>query len=307
MGLIGGYFTSCYAGVHLVCASPFDFISHPLLWADMVEKYKADFTCAPNFAFALLLRRLEQTQRISDWNHVKRAVFGGEPTNAGVVQKVITKLNMEPQNVWNMYGIAECGLCVTAGVAELGDDGLVSCGLLSDASIAGEVRIVKDGNAVEDGREGVIWVQSSRVASGYYGQKKKTQQTFQNRLSEGSGFEQGRWLDTGDIGKIINGSLYVTGRAKDVIIVNGKNYYPTDVEQAVDLAFSSFIRPGRTASFQIGDATIGVTVETRKTTLNDQDKGIEAQIASQILSSQGILVQTVLVLKPGCNPKTTSG
>ena len=300
MGLISGFMASLYANVKYITASPIDFISRPLLWADMVEKYKASFTSAPTFAYALLLKRLKQANRKSDWSHLKRAMFGGEPVRADVVEKVIQELKVKPEHVYNMYGLAEGIALLTGGPATSDEDGIVMCGPTHPGEVS--LCIVKDGQQIPDGEVGNIWAQSPYLASGYYGKEDLTVSTFRNTLPG----RDDHWLDTGDLGRVVNGKLFATGRAKDVIIVNGKNFYPTDIEASVDHVFGETIRPGRSAAFQLGDATIGIVVEPRKMKAA-KSSGIDRDIMNHTLQYHGLVVQAVLVLSPGAVPKTTSG
>ena len=299
MGLIGGFMTTLFAGPHTIACSPLDFIQRPLLWTEMVERYQAHFTCAPNFAFALLLRKLGEKGQAASWSHVRCAIFGGEPTDASVVERLRTELGMPSNAVWNMYGMAECGLCVTAAHA-LSLDGLVSCGP-ADVPYA-TIRIVVEGRRVADGELGSIWVRSALVASGYWGQPELTDGTFQNTL-EG---EFGQWLDTGDLGKLVDGHLYLTGRLKDVIIIQGKNYYPTDLERTIDDSLPGEVRPGSTAAFQHGEG-VGIVTEARKGNEAVADDELLGRIRSAVQREHGAEVVYVCILRERSVPKTTSG
>ncbi|CAB9524433.1 D-alanine--D-alanyl carrier protein ligase (Partial), partial [Seminavis robusta] len=300
MGLAG--FMSClYTSSHLVVASPLDFIVKPLLWSDMVETYQATHTAAPNFAYALLLKRLEQANRTADWSCMKAAMFGAEPAQGHVVEAVAKTLSVKPEHVYNNYGLAESVVLLTGGPACPDAEGVVCCGAVDSPTL--KIRIVDDGREAEEGQVGSIWAQSPRVAAGYYGQPELTTSTFANALP---GYD-GIWLDTGDLGKVVDGQLYVTGRVKDVIIVNGKNYYPTDMELSVDETFGDIIRPGRTSAFQHGEASVGITVEGRKGFEKSANEDLVIQIANHVSLVHGLFVCEVVVLKLGVTPKTTSG
>ncbi|CAB9522643.1 D-alanine--D-alanyl carrier protein ligase [Seminavis robusta] len=301
MGLVAGFMSSLYAGIHLVMASPLDFVVNPLLWTDMVEKYQADLTCAPNFAYALLLKRLKQANRKANWSCVRRAMFGGEPAQSHVVEAAAKTLSIKPEHVYNIYGLAESVVFLTGGSAYPNSEGLVCCGGVDSPTL--KLRIVKDGKEVEEGQVGSIWAQSPRVAAGYYGQPELTTSTFANVLP---GYD-GSWLDTGDLGKVVDEQLYVTGRVKDVIIINGKNYYPTDVELSIDDVFGDVIRPGRTTAFQHGEESVGITVEGRKDFDKAANEDLAIQIANHVSQAHGLLASEVVVLKLGVTPKTTSG
>ncbi|CAB9531010.1 MSMEG_5435/MSMEI_5285 [Seminavis robusta] len=301
MGLAAGFMSSLYAGTSLVMASPLDFIANPLLWSDMVETYKATLTCAPNFAYALLLKRLEQANQTANWSCVKRAMFGGEPAQSRVVEAAAKTLSIKPEHIYNIYGMAESVVFLTGGPANPDSEGLVSCGEAASPTL--KLQIVEDGKEVEEGQVGSIWAQSPRVAAGYYGQSELTTATFANALP---GYDS-PWLDTGDLGKIVDGQLYVTGRVKDVIIINGKNYYPTDVELSIDETFGDVIRPGRTTAFQHGEDSIGITVEGRKGFDKTAKSDLALQISNHVSQVHGLLAHEMVVLKLGVTPKTTSG
>ncbi|CAB9513800.1 D-alanine--D-alanyl carrier protein ligase [Seminavis robusta] len=301
MGLVAGFMSSLYSGVPLVVASPLDFVVRPLLWADMIENFHATHTCAPNFAYALLLKRLEQAKRVADWSSIECAMFGAEPAQSHVMDAVSKTLCIKRENVCNTYGLAEAVVFLTGGSACPDAEGLVCCGEVDSPTL--KLRIIQDGKEVEHGEVGSIWAQSPRVAAGYFGQPELTTATFANKLP---GYD-GTWLDTGDLGKVVNGQLYVTGRVKDVIIINGKNYYPTDAELSIDAAFGDIIRPGRTAAFQYGDASIGITVEARKGFDKSANKELAIQLSNHVSQVHGLFVAEAVVLKLGVTPKTTSG
>ncbi|CAB9524728.1 D-alanine--D-alanyl carrier protein ligase [Seminavis robusta] len=293
---------NCAALVKMTNATP---SSVAALWVpqyhDMIEHYQATHTCAPNFAYALLLKRLEQANRTANWSCVKRAMFGGEPAKSHVVEAVAKTLSIKPAHVYNIYGLAESVVFLTGGSAYPDSEGLVCCGEVDSPTL--KLRIVQEGKEVEDGQVGSIWAQSPRVAAGYYGQPKLTTSTFANILP---GYD-GSWLDTGDLGKVTDSQLYVTGRVKDVIIINGKNYYPTDVELSIDDLFGDIIRPGRTTAFQNGDTSVGITVEGRKGFDKSENEDLAVQIANHVSQFHGLFASEVVVLKLGVTPKTTSG
>ncbi|CAB9504321.1 D-alanine--D-alanyl carrier protein ligase [Seminavis robusta] len=301
MGLVGGFMSCLYSGVTLVMTSPLDFLSKPIIWSDMIDAYQATHTCAPNFAYALLLKRLKEANRTADWSFLKFAGFSAEPTQQRVVEDVVKTLSVRPGNVHNLYGLAESVVWLTGGPAIPDSEGLVCCGEVDSPTL--KIRIVQDGKEVEGGQVGSIWTQSPRVAAGYFGQPELTTATFANELS---GYD-GPWLDIGDLGRVVDGQLYVTGRVKDVIIINGKNYYPTDVESSMDDAFGDIIRPGRTTAFQYGEDSIGITVEARKGFDMSVDKDLAIQVSNHVSELHGLFVCEVVVLKIGVTPKTTSG
>lgn len=235
---------------------------------------------------------------------VRIAMHGGEPVDASVVRLMQEELNMPAQAIWNGYGQAEVGLYITAGGISLRGH-LASCGMppiLRDSRgellpVQPVVRIASmeddedretTGHAMpaSDGTVGHVWVRTPIVANGYYGNPDKTAETFHNCL-EG---EEGEWLETGDLGMFEDGVFYVTGRSKDVIIIYGDNYYPVDLERALDAAYEGVLRPGSTACFQKDKASVGVVAEVPKTA-SAEEVPTAASIRSTVQRASGANVR----------------
>ena len=289
--------TTIYARTHSVVCSPLDFIQRPLLWHEMIIRYRAHFTCAPNFAFGLVIKRLEQEGLLesADWSCLHCVVLGGEPTEACTLKRMTTALRVHPGALYSMFGMAECGLRVTAGPALTLADGIVSCGEACDALVS--TRIVNADNGgrrvLLEGEVGSIWVRTQLAASGYWGQPELSEATFGNVLPG----EAGVWLDTGDLGKIAEGQLCVTGRLKDVIIIYGKNHMATDVERCLEDAFATEIRLGSTAAFQHDSSSVGIVAEARKG--GEKNVPAPAQLRALVQQALGVQVHYVCVCRPG--------
>lgn len=179
-------------------------------------------------------------------------------------------------------------------------DGIPSSGPVNDFS---KVRVVKHGEVVaQEGEVGELYVQSPVVASGYWGQGMLTEETFKNNLQS----ESGNWLATGDLGKIVKGKFYVTGRKKDVIIVNGKNYYPIDIERTIEDAFRNQVRQGCVAAFQHSPLSAGITVEVRKGISKDEIP-LATEISKLVSVEHGVKITYCLICNDHTLPKTTSG
>ncbi|CAB9531468.1 Putative fatty-acid--CoA ligase FadD21 (Partial), partial [Seminavis robusta] len=132
MGLVGGYLTCFYSGCALKATSPLNFLSRPLLWNEMITKYKANVAASPNFGCALLMRRLQQAKGVTaDWSCVDRIILGAEPLTKEVVTGLQKDLNMRPEAISNVFGLAECGVWITGSVANLNtmvDETHINCG-----------------------------------------------------------------------------------------------------------------------------------------------------------------------------------
>lgn len=304
MGLIGFFFTVIYSGVTGVVCSPLDFILQPTLWHDMVIKYRADTTIGPNFSFGLLTKRLLAAAKsgkvIEPWSFVRRVICAAEPVDPVVMNQVISVLGVSPTSLYIGYGLAEVGLAACFTQFEI-IDGLVACGNTEGQST---IRIVNENKQlIDDQIVGEIYINAPNlVASGYWGKPNETRDTFANEI-EG---ENGTWLATGDLGVIIRGKVFVTGRNKEVIIINGLNYFPVDIERTVENAYPSCIRPGCVAAYQHTDSSVGVLAELRKGFKKEDCPGA-FDLVNLIAEKNQIPVGYLCLLRDHTIPKTTSG
>ncbi|MFF4772587.1 fatty acyl-AMP ligase [Microtetraspora fusca] len=263
MGLVGLQLQALYTGADLVFMSPNAFVARPVRWLELISRYGADWTVSPDFGYSWCTRRITDEQLAGlDLSTLDMALSGAEPIKAATLadfERRFAPAGFRP-TTWNPgYGLAECTLmvsCVPRGqgatvrtfaasalerhqaIPDPGGVPLVACG-----PVAGlDLRIVDpdDCAPVPDGRIGEIWVAGPSVALGYRGRPEETRATFRAG--------GGRWLRTGDLGFLLDGQLYVTGRIKDVIIVNGRNLYPQDLEAAASRANSA---AGRSAAFGV--------------------------------------------------------
>ena len=157
----------------------------------------------------------------------------------------------------------------------------------------------------QDGEEGEIWVSSDSVAGGYWNRPQLSEETFHAKL-EGAGEEDPEFLRTGDLGFWEEGNLYITGRMKDLIILNGKNYYPEDIEQAVSNA-SPDVRPGCSAAFSIASGATGE--EEAVAVVFELRPGVPATheqlrlIRNTVARKAGVTPQLLVAIQPRDNPE----
>ena len=247
MGLVGFHLTGLFGGVrqyHLETAS---FVRRPLLWLELLSRYGATITAAPNFSQALVLSRLNSVER-PDWNlaSVRLVMNGAEPISVDLMREFLARLKpfgLREEAMFPCYGLAEATLAVcfpplgevpriehldrvelqTNGRAVAATDAGPAIRFASEGFPVGgcAVRVVDaDDHAVAERVVGHIQIRGANVTSGYYG------------LSSDLLFTADGWLRTGDLGFLNAGRLCVTGRVKDMLIVNGQNLYAHDVEQA---------------------------------------------------------------------------
>jgi len=326
MGMVGFLTIPMYFGAELVKVTPMDFLRDTLLWAKLIDKYKGTMTAAPNFAYALLAKRLRRNAKPGDFDlsTLRFALSGAEPVEPADVEDLLDAgkpFGLSPSAILPAYGMAETTLAVSfsecnAGlvVDEVDADllaalrravpatrgntrRLASLGpLLKDL----EIRVVgEDGTILPYRGVGVIELRGESLTPGYL-----TMGGFMPAQDE-----QG-WYDTGDLGyQMENGHVVVCGRVKDVIIMAGRNIYPTDIERAAGRVEG--VRPGCAVAVRLdaGHAreTFAVAVESNAFEDPTEVRRIEHQVAHEVLKEVDVRPRNVVVLGPGTIPKTPSG
>ncbi|CAG8778618.1 5949_t:CDS:2, partial [Acaulospora morrowiae] len=160
---------------------------------------------------------------------------------------------------------------------------------------------------------GEVWISSQSVGKGYYGKDKISEETFRTKLANCDHGNHGNFLRTGDLGFIYNGELFVTGREKDVIIINGKNHYPQDIELSVQECHNE-IRPGCIAALHHQDHEVGTDslivlaeIRNQKEVRPEHLQLIVDEISRVVPAKHGLSAQRIIILKQHSLPKTTSG
>jgi fatty-acyl-CoA synthase len=336
MGLIGFVVAPLYALVQVMFLPTTAFIRRPSLWLDAIHRFRGTITFAPNFAYALATRAVTEGQaRAWDLSCMRALGCGAEPIQPDVLRAFLArfaKQGLAPESILPSYGMAEATLAITfadidaplrtdrvdvdamrAGRAEPVVNGgaameLVSCGrpfpgheiaIVGGGSRPG-LRPDEPGSApgpagrhLGEREVGEIWLRGPSVTAGYFGDAEATSEAF-----------DGGWLRTGDLGYRAGGELFICGRAKDLIILNGKNFYPQDIERVVSRIDG--IRDGQCVAFSRLDATgaeVAVVVaESRKNV-----EGLAAAILAAVRAELGLTVSEVYFIKRGTLPKTSSG
>lgn len=244
MGLMGTILVSMFQGVPLVTMSPLHFVQSPRRWLEAITHYKVTIAVGPNFSLDMCSDVLAGGDNTDlDLSTLERLYCGAEPISVDTLtrfEQATAPLGFNLDALVPCYGMAETTLYVSGKSpgrnyhtepspepSALPRD-VVSCGKV-DAEHT--VRIVEPTSleALSDGRIGEIWVAGPSVAAGYHDRHYLTRRVFGARIAG----ELGGYLRTGDLGFVRSGELFVTGRIKDLIIVNGRNIYPQDVEANV--------------------------------------------------------------------------
>ncbi|MDQ3269092.1 MAG: amino acid adenylation domain-containing protein, partial [Pseudomonadota bacterium] len=337
MGLIGNVLQSIHVGAHCYIMTPAAFLQKPMRWLQAVSEYRATSSFAPNFAYDLCARRgaPEELARL-DLSQWTMALNGAEPVRPETLERFSKKYapcGFDERAFYPGYGLAEATLFVS-GVGRLNGLTLFDADaeLLDRASLARPAgadtvarRLVSSGRAwhdtslviadpttlarCADGAVGEIWVRNDSVATGYWGREEATESSFGARLSDRSGDGE-HYLRTGDLGFLHHGHLFVTGRLKELIILRGANYYPQDVERAVQDALPC-LKQGAGAAFSVeadGEEQLVIVQEVDRTQMRKLDAEAVIQGAREaVLQSLGVLPQAVVLIRPATLAKTSSG
>ncbi len=319
MGLILLIGTPVFLGARSVFFTPMEFVRDPLRWIRLLADYPGAVTAAPNFAFdsaAAVAPSLEDV----DLSRANSILNGSEPVRADTVaafERAFAPFGLPRSAHKPCYGLAEATVFVTTtrdegatvtsfDQSELRQGRAVAAAgeaLVSVGSTCGQqVAIVDKEMRLQDGCIGEIWVRGPNVANGYWGRTDRGE-TFDARLDGEPG-----WLRTGDLGFVRDGQLYVTGRLKDLIIVDGRNHYPQDIEATVEAAHE-LIRPGRVAAFAIEGAAgegVAVVAEYRREPGDDQEAVVTA-VRRAVAAAHDLPLRGFRLVRPGWVPRTSSG
>ncbi|KAL2641753.1 hypothetical protein R1flu_009340 [Riccia fluitans] len=339
MGLIGSFLAGLVCGGHIVKFSPITFIRKPLMWLSLIEKYRVTHTAAPNFGFELVLKRYEALKAIGkepklDLSSLNFLMVGAEPINSRTVKEFVEifwDAGVREQIFAPGFGLAEncVFICCAHGRNEpvrVDSQGRVSCGYIRSGEpqhkdICADVRIVNPLTLeeVREGVEGEIWISSPSNGKGYWGLEELTRETFCAQLNRASPDDsQKRFVRSGDLGRNIQGNLFVTGRIKDLIIVGGRNHYPSDIEKTVENC-SNLIKPGCSAAFsiaanvlrskgiEVADESEGIVVVVEVRDESQAQPDLVLKVKSSVAEVHGLQVSFVNLIKPRTIPKTTSG
>jgi len=327
MGLIGAWLGSLHYGFRLVAMSPLAFLARPQAWLHAIHRYRGTMSAAPNFAYQLCARRIDERDLegldLTSW---RLAFNGAEPVSPETLEEFAARFErygLRREALMPVYGLAECtvGLAfpplnrgpkidridrtvfANTGRAEPVAEGdvrdavrFVACG----HPIPGhQIRIVDNaGRELPERQEGRLQFTGPSATQGYYRNPEATRLLF-----------DGAWLDSGDYAYIAEGDVYLTGRAKDLIIRAGRNLYPYELEETVGNIPG--IRKGCVAVFGTIDPRsnveqIVVLAETRETDVEIRDK-LKRQINDAAFELLGMAPDDIVLAPPHTVLKTSSG
>ncbi|MCP2247288.1 fatty acyl-AMP ligase [Lentzea aerocolonigenes] len=323
MGLIGGVLDPLYAGRPAVLFPAGIFVRSPVSWLRLISQLGRADSCAPNFALDLCVRRVSEAQRarldLSGW---EMALIGGEPVRAGTLERfleVFVPVGLRRGTLVPGYGLAESTVMVTSAlvgegpvilrcdadaltrgralpVDPPGGRRLVSCGPVPPSVTL----VIADPGTLQEcaeGEVGEIFVQGPSVGTGYWN---RPDEVFHAELPG----RRGTFLRTGDTGFRWDGELFVTGRAKEVIIVAGANHHPHDLEATAETS-----HPAVLACCVLGveDGQREQVVVLAEVVGDVDVNEIATAVRRTVHTGHGVRVDDVVLLAPGTLPRSSSG
>jgi acyl-CoA synthetase (AMP-forming)/AMP-acid ligase II len=328
MGLIGGWLWPLGTRLRHVLMATEVFLTEPTFWLQAMSQIKASITVAPNFGYALAVKRVKpDLVKHLDLSNLRTCICGAEPIDANVMhafQDKFSAAGLRPHVMLPVYGLAEATLAVTftriyepvkarfLDRQKLDEEGVAVDAAKDDPKALqvvnvgvplrdSQVRIVdpSSGEVLGDDRQGEIQYRSDSVMRGYWKNAEATAATLVD----------GGWLRTGDLGFLEQGELYVTGRIKDLIITYGRNFYPHDIEWLA--AKVPGIRQGCVAAFGVPNEEtsteeIVVVAETRQTD-KEALQGLRREIRRLLIQTIECNPKFIVLVPPRAVPKTTSG
>lgn len=325
MGLIGAGMGSMVVGFPLVLMSPLAFLARPVRWLEAISRHRGTLSAAPNFAYEICANKLADSELAGlDLSCWRMACNGAETVSPVTLERFAARLGpygLRRGALAPVYGLAECsvglafpprgrgpridrvarraladeGLAQPVGDDQPGAQAIPGCG---HALPGHAIRIVDAaGRVLPERRVGRIQFRGPSATAGYFENPAATAKLF-----------DGDWLNTGDLGYLADGELFVTGREKDLIIRGGHNIHPQELEEAVGRIAG--VRAGNVVVFPATDARAGterlvVLAETRATT--ESHARIRAEVERLAVELTGLPADDVVLAPPGTVLKTSSG
>lgn len=344
MGLVGGILQTLFCGAEATLMSPLAFLQSPMRWLKAISDSRATISGGPNFSYDLCVRRAApediESLDLSSW---ELAFNGAEPIRTETLERfagTFQTCGFRKRAFFPCYGLAESTLLVSGGkrtalpVIRTYEDSSLAEGravrtesgqgrtLIGCGQIPSDQRVVvvqpETQQSCLEGEIGEIWVTGSSVAKGYWNRVDESATTFQAYVKDTG---EGPFLRTGDLGFFDGTELFVVGRLKDLIIIDGRNLYPQDIEHTVEKSHAQ-LRPNGCAAFSVdqqGREYLVVVAELEPGLLrelrNDDGTGARERKIEELSRSirqcvsdvHDAQVYDVLLLKPGKLPKTASG
>lgn len=341
MGLVLAVAIPIISGVHSVITDPLAFVQRPVRWLRLLAEHPGAVTAAPDFAYGYCARRVRDQERAElTLQHVAVMINGSEqvrPETLTRFQQAFAASGVRPEMIRPSYGLAEATVFVSTSAGSepprvtAFDRELLGKGIARPAASAvpgtyselvacgrpvGQEVVVADTTTcrrLPDGAVGEIWVRGPNVARGYWRSPARSAETFAAVLADdpSDASEALRWLRTGDLGAFHDGCLYITGRIKDLIIIDGTNHYPQDIEATVQQAHA-LIRYDHVAAFALtvdGAERLVIVAEHSRdvSDLEAERTAVARTVHDAVVTGHGAPVHDFVLAPPGTVPRTSSG
>ncbi len=333
MGLIGGILQPLYGGFPCIIMPPTSFLQRPYRWLQAISRYKGTTSGGPNFAYQLCTQKITPEQKetldLSSWSV---AFNGAEPIQYDTLERfaaAFADCGFRKEAFYPCYGMAETTLMVsgvqkaTSPIIKTVQKSALESNLVVESSVNDEdvYRFVSCGRVIpqqevaianpeslsscKPNEIGEIWVSGPSVGQGYWNRLQETAETFYAYLSDTG---VGPFLRTGDLGFLQNNELFITGRAKDLIIIRGRNLYPQDIELTAERSHSA-LNSGASAAFtvEVDNEERLVIVQELKFRAKPNLSEVISAIRQAVTEEHEVQVYAVVLIKPGSIPKTSSG
>ncbi|MBU6953988.1 non-ribosomal peptide synthetase/type I polyketide synthase [Hahella sp. HN01] len=338
LGLIYAILTPLYAGSICYLMAPATFIRNPVRWLQAISDFRATHSAAPNFAYQLCIDKISAEQKqdldLSCW---QAACNAAEPVRYETLRDfaaAFSDCGFDYQALSPSYGLAEATvkvsitpisepptvLHVEREALSQGEVKIVAAGAPGSTPLVGSGRVDMDTKSlIVDAatrtpclpdRIGEIWVRGPSIASGYWARPEATSDIFDAHLADPQGRYAGPYMRTGDLGFIHGAQLFITGRRKDLLIIDGVNYYPQDIEKTV-FASHPDLTADNGAAFSVdidGEERLVIVQEVKRTAVRQLDGDAVARAIRQaVFQEHELPVHAIALLKPLQAYKTTSG
>jgi acyl-CoA synthetase (AMP-forming)/AMP-acid ligase II/acyl carrier protein len=336
LGLIFGILETVYSGSMSVLIPPVIFIGNPFFLLQAITRYHATVSGQPDFAFNHCVDKIDEAHRNTlDLTSLRVMYSGAEPIRRSTFDRFLSTfgpVGLRPEALIPAYGLAESTLILVGGAMSEPTLYLPVIGSALEKNLVlpvtneeqnGDVQwIASNGTPKMDTsilivdpetkeiqkpyKIGEIWASGNSITMGYYGKPALTEQVFRASPADR---DEPVWLRTGDLGFLHNGELFITGRLKDLIIIHGRNFYPQDIEEAIEKSHSS-IRKTCTAAFSIdhhGQERLAIVAELQRSFLPPDTGNILEAIVAAVSREFEIHPVRIALVRTGSVIKTSSG
>ncbi|MCP1387552.1 FadD32-like long-chain-fatty-acid--AMP ligase [Corynebacterium sp. TA-R-1] len=330
-------------GNELEIFAPRDFIQQPKRWLDRLNRREGDpedmkiYTAVPNFALELSARyATPENAGDFDFSQVEAVLCGSEPVTESSVETFLGAFGesgMRREVLRPSYGLAEATLIVSTPQtgdrpkfayfdrAQLAEGKAVEVGEADGVAFASNGQPVKwmhfaivdtqTRDELPEGSIGEMWVHGKNKAAGYLDREEETRETFENTIGETiqENLPKDGWMNTGDLGTLVDGHLYITGRVKDLVVIAGRNHYPQDIEATV-LESSEHVRADSVAAFSVPGEDVErliLLAERADDASEDGDKAAEDAIRAAVTTKHGISPDVIEFYPPNGITRSSAG